>query len=671
MAELGGPARDAGDDPQVGWPAGVSAQRASTTRRPAPPSRGTTPAASSTGCPAAAGSTSPTRRSTATPRARRAPARRLPLARPRRLGHRGHLRGAGAAHRTASPTSCATSASARATGCSRCSAACPSCTSPCSARSRTPSVLLPAVLGVRARTDPPAAGPRRRPGAGHHAGAVPPEGGRHPRRSSPGSSTCCWSAADGATASTAPVEPRRRCWRRRRTEFEIPPTDPEDMALLHFTSGTTGAPKGAVHVHDAVVAHHATGATALDLHPDDVFWCTADPGWVTGTSYGIIAPLTHGVTSIVDERDFDAERWYRILAGPAGDRLVHGADRRAHADAGRRRAGPRVRPVSGCGSSPASASRSTPRPSCGASEAFGLPIHDNWWQTETGGIMIANLAGVEVRPGLDGPAAARRRGGHPGPRSPTDGPPSAATARSSRRPTRASTASWPCGPAGRRCSAATSHDDERYRRLLRRRLVPHRRPRPPRRRRLLLVRRPGRRRHQVGRPPDRTVRGRERADGAPRRRRGRRDRQARPGRRRGGQGVRQPCDPASSRPRTCGSSCSASPAAGSAPAVAPREIAFDAAPAHRPGAARSCAACSRPASSACPRATCRRWSASAVTGRRAAPRRRVERDHGLHLLREMLRIRRFEERCVELYSAGDDPRLPAPLHRRGGRRRRA
>ncbi|HSA53973.1 MAG TPA: AMP-binding protein, partial [Yinghuangia sp.] len=78
-------------------------------------------------------------------------------------------------------------------------------------------------------------------------------------------------------------------------------TGPEDMALLHFTSGTTGAPKGAVHVHDAVVAHHATGFSALDLHDDDVFWCTADPGWVTGTSYGIIAPLTHGVTTIVDE----------------------------------------------------------------------------------------------------------------------------------------------------------------------------------------------------------------------------------------------------------------------------------------------------------------------------------------------------------------------------------
>ena len=68
-------------------------------------------------------------------------------------------------------------------------------------------------------------------------------------------------------------------------------TEPEEMAMLHFTSGTTGMPKGAVHVHEAVVSHHTTANFALDLGPDDVFWCTADPGWVTGTGYGIIGPL--------------------------------------------------------------------------------------------------------------------------------------------------------------------------------------------------------------------------------------------------------------------------------------------------------------------------------------------------------------------------------------------
>jgi acetyl-CoA synthetase len=82
--------------------------------------------------------------------------------------------------------------------------------------------------------------------------------------------------------------------------FQIVATKPEDMALLHFTSGTTGRPKGVVHVHEAVVAHYITGRYALDLHEGDVFWCTADPGWVTGTSYGIISPLTIGATLIVD-----------------------------------------------------------------------------------------------------------------------------------------------------------------------------------------------------------------------------------------------------------------------------------------------------------------------------------------------------------------------------------
>jgi acetyl-CoA synthetase len=183
--------------------------------------------------------------------------------------------------------------------------------------------------------------------------------------------------------------------------FEIPPTDPEDPALLHFTSGTTGKPKGAVHVHQAVLAHHVTGTYALDFHPDDVFWCTADPGWVTGTSYGIIAPLTHGITSIVDESDFDAERWYGIIrdhkvtvwyTAPTAVRMMMkvGTEVIGKYDMGS------LRFIASVGEP------LNPEAVVWGQEAFGLPIHDNWWQTETGGIMIANFAALEIRPGSMG-----------------------------------------------------------------------------------------------------------------------------------------------------------------------------------------------------------------------------------------------------------------------------
>jgi acetyl-CoA synthetase len=183
--------------------------------------------------------------------------------------------------------------------------------------------------------------------------------------------------------------------------FEIPPTDPEDTALLHFTSGTTGAPKGAVHVHGAVLAHHVTALYALDLHADDTFWCTADPGWVTGTSYGILAPLTHGVTSLVDEGDFDAARWYSILekqrvtnwyTAPTAVRMLM----KAGTDLARRFDLSRLRFVASVGEA------LNPEAVVWGQEALGLPIHDNWWQTETGGIMIANFASQEIRPGSMG-----------------------------------------------------------------------------------------------------------------------------------------------------------------------------------------------------------------------------------------------------------------------------
>jgi acetyl-CoA synthetase len=149
------------------------------------------------------------------------------------------------------------------------------------------------------------------------------------------------------------------------------------------------------------VAHHATGISALDLHDDDVFWCTADPGWVTGMSYGVIAPLSHGVTSVVDEADFEADRWYRVLAtervtvwytAPTALRMLM----RAGAEVAYEHDLSHLRFVASVGEP------LNPEVVVWGEKALGLPVHDNWWQTETGGIMIANLAGCDIRPGSMG-----------------------------------------------------------------------------------------------------------------------------------------------------------------------------------------------------------------------------------------------------------------------------
>ncbi|MGO4816884.1 acetate--CoA ligase [Flavobacterium sp. W22_SRS_FP1] len=184
-------------------------------------------------------------------------------------------------------------------------------------------------------------------------------------------------------------------------DYNIPETHPEDPALLHFTSGTTGMPKGVLHVHQAVLTHYSTGKYVLDFHKDDRFWCTADPGWVTGTSYGIIAPLVNGVTSIVDEAEFDAIRWYSILedhqvttwyTAPTAIRRLMRMDIK-----------PRekfqldnLRLILSVGE-PLHAEAVI-----WGQKNFGIPILDNWWQTETGGIMIANYPSMEVKPGSMG-----------------------------------------------------------------------------------------------------------------------------------------------------------------------------------------------------------------------------------------------------------------------------
>jgi len=180
-----------------------------------------------------------------------------------------------------------------------------------------------------------------------------------------------------------------------------PRTTAENWALLHFTSGTTGLPKGALHVHDAVTLHRLTGRLILDLRPGDVYWCTADPGWVTGVSYGIIAPLTNGATLVVDEAEFDVRRWYAILeqervnvwyTAPTAIRLLMKAGSepaRGHDLSALRLAASVGEPLHAEGV-------------LWGEEHLGQPFHDTWWQTETGAIMIANDPGHPVRPGSMG-----------------------------------------------------------------------------------------------------------------------------------------------------------------------------------------------------------------------------------------------------------------------------
>jgi len=184
-------------------------------------------------------------------------------------------------------------------------------------------------------------------------------------------------------------------------ELEIEWVDKTDGLLLHYTSGSTGKPKGVLHVHQAMVQHYQTGQWVLDLKEDDVYWCTADPGWVTGTVYGIFAPWLSGATNVIVGGRFKPETWYqtiedfgvtvwysaptafRMLMG-AGDELVKQFETSS------------LRHVLSVGEP------LNPEVVRWGVKVFNNRIHDTWWMTETGAQLICNYPAMEIKPGSMG-----------------------------------------------------------------------------------------------------------------------------------------------------------------------------------------------------------------------------------------------------------------------------
>jgi acetyl-CoA synthetase len=183
--------------------------------------------------------------------------------------------------------------------------------------------------------------------------------------------------------------------------LDLFPTKAESPSVLHYTSGTTGQPKGVKHVHYSLISQYLTAKWVLDLQDNDIYWCTADPGWVTGTSYGIIAPFALGVTQCVLDSGFSAEAWYRFIekhritmwySAPtairslmkAGDEIIQKCDLSS------------LRQLASVGE-PLNSEAVV-----WSQRVFGKPFLDTYWQTETGCIVISNYPGMEVRPGSMG-----------------------------------------------------------------------------------------------------------------------------------------------------------------------------------------------------------------------------------------------------------------------------
>ena len=184
-------------------------------------------------------------------------------------------------------------------------------------------------------------------------------------------------------------------------ELEPAWMDLEDPLILHYTSGSTGRPKGVIHVQRAMLGHYQTTRWVLDLRDDDIYWCTADPGWVTGTSYGIYGPWLTGATNLIRGGRFDPEKWYATIqkykvtvwySAPTAFRRLMAAGE----DLARRYDLSSLRLIFSVGEP------LNPEVVRWGLKAYGLTIHDNWWMTETGMQLIANYPSLPVRPGSMG-----------------------------------------------------------------------------------------------------------------------------------------------------------------------------------------------------------------------------------------------------------------------------